>query len=149
AIVALVGLGAGPVRPPLSPARLSLLLWAGWALTYAVVYSYAGGIFHFYYLSTLGPPLAALAAVGVAEAWARYRSGGARGVLLPGALLVTALWQVYVHSAALPLIADDWQRRLPIWTLSAAVLASIALVALMLRPAPSGLATRAAGAALG
>jgi 4-amino-4-deoxy-L-arabinose transferase-like glycosyltransferase len=149
AVVALVGLGAGPVRSPLSPAGLSLLLWAGWTLTYAVVYSYAGGIFHFYYLSTLGPPLAALAAMGVAGAWARYRSGGAPAVVLPGALLVTALWQVYVHSAALPLIADDWQRRLPIWTLSAALLASVALVAVVLRPAARGLATAAAGAALG
>ena len=146
ALVGMVGLAAGGVRPPLSPARLSVLLWSGWALTYAGVYSYAGGIFHFYYMSTLGPPLAALAAVGVTHAWARHRSGGAGAMRLPGALLVTALWQVYVHSAALPALAEDWQRRLPIWALVTALLASLALVALVLRP---GLAVAPAGAALG
>jgi len=49
-----------------------VLLWTGWVATYAAVYSYAGGIFHFYYMSTLGPPLAALAAVGASHAWVRY-----------------------------------------------------------------------------
>src|SRR6185312_5084147 len=62
-----------------------LLLWSGWALTYAVVYSWAGGIFHFYYLSTLGPPLAALAAIGVIDLWQRYRDGRAAAVALAGA----------------------------------------------------------------
>ncbi len=146
ALVGVAGLIAGGMRPPLSPARLSGLLWARWALTYAAVYSYAGGIFHFYYLSTLGPPLAALAAVGVAGTWARYRTGGAAAMLLPGALLVTALWQVYVHSAALPALAEDWHRRLPIWMLAVALLAAVALVALALRP---GLPATAAGGALG
>jgi 4-amino-4-deoxy-L-arabinose transferase-like glycosyltransferase len=146
ALVGVAGLLAGGARPPLSTACLSGLLWAGWALTYAAVYSYAGGIFHFYYLSTLGPPLAALAAVGVTCTWARYRTGGAAAMLLPGALLVTALWQVYVHSAALPVLAEDWPRRLPIWMLAVALLAAVALVALVLRP---GRATVPAGAALG
>jgi 4-amino-4-deoxy-L-arabinose transferase-like glycosyltransferase len=67
-------------------------------------------------------------------------------MLLPGALLVTALWQVYVHSAALPVLAEDWPRRLPIWMLAVALLAAVALVALVLRP---GRATAPAGAALG
>ena len=147
--LALVPLAALVTGGVMSTARLSVLLWAGWALTYAVVYSSAGGIFHFYYLSTLGPPLAALAAVGVTDAWARYRSGGAAAVLLPGALLVTGLWQVYVHSAALPAISEDWQRRLPIWTLGTALLASVALVVLVLCPGASGLAVRPAGAAVG
>lgn len=146
ALLPLVGLAAGGVRPPRSPARLSTLLWAGWALTYAAVYSYAGGIFHFYYLSTLGPPLAALAAVGVTCAWARYRSRGAAAMRLPGALLLTALWQVYVHSVALPASAEDWQRRLSIWVLIGALVGSVALAALVLRPA---LAAAPAGAALG
>lgn len=146
ALVPLAMLIAGGVRPPLSPARLDVLLWAGWAFTYAAVYSYAGGIFHFYYMSTLGPPLAALAAVGASHAWARYRGGGAPAMLLPGALLVTALWQVSVHSAGLPAIAEDWHRRLPIWALGATLVAAVALVALALRP---GLAAAPAGAALG
>jgi 4-amino-4-deoxy-L-arabinose transferase-like glycosyltransferase len=135
ALVGAAGLVRGGVKPPLDPPRLCRLLWTGWAVTYAVVYSYAGGIFHFYYLLTLGPPLAALAAIGLAGLWARYRGGGAPAVLLPGALLVTAMWQCYVHTVALPAIAEDWQRRLPIWMLIAVVAAAGALLGLLFRGA--------------
>src|SRR5258705_9029889 len=122
------------------------MLWTGWAFTYAAVYSSAGGIFHFSSRSTLGPPLAALAAVGASHAWVRYRGGGAPAMLLPGALLVTALWQVYVHSAGLPAIPEDWHRRLPIWALGAVLVAAVVLVALAMRP---GLAAAPAAAGIG
>jgi 4-amino-4-deoxy-L-arabinose transferase-like glycosyltransferase len=88
-------------RPRLHPMRQALLLWAGWALTYAVVYSYAGGIFHFYYLATMAPPLAALAGIGVVALWRRHREGGWRAALLPAALLLTAAWQAHVEADAL------------------------------------------------
>ena len=58
-----------------SPSALALWLWSGWALTYAVVYSAAGGFFHFYYMSTLAPSLAALAGVGAVHLW-RLQSAG-------------------------------------------------------------------------
>ena len=138
--LALVGAAAllrGSARPPLAPPRLALLLWSGWALTYAVVYSWAGGIFHFYYLSTLGPPLAALAAIGVTVCWRQYAAGRAPAVTLAGALLLTAMWQVYVHGVALPTVTEEWQRRLPLWVLAVAVLAAGALLV--------GLAWRGAG----
>src|SRR5262249_41248000 len=65
AVVCLVlGARREPLRRPLSPVHLSLSLWLAWALTYGVVYSAAGGFFHFYYMSTLAPPLAALAGIG-------------------------------------------------------------------------------------
>jgi 4-amino-4-deoxy-L-arabinose transferase-like glycosyltransferase len=147
ALVGVVGLGRGGRRLPLPPARLGLLLWTGWAVTYAVVYSWAGGIFHFYYLSTLGPPLAALAAAGLVDLWRRYREGGAPAVALPGTLLVVAMWQAYVHVTGLPTIADEWERRLPIWILLVVVLVAGALLAPLLRPdtrpgvgAPAGIA---------
>jgi 4-amino-4-deoxy-L-arabinose transferase-like glycosyltransferase len=138
ALAGVAGLLRGGARPPVDPSWSSLLLWAGWALTYAVVYSYAGGIFHFYYLSTLGPPLAALAAIGSMELWRRYREGGAPAVLLPGALLVTAMWQCYVHTFGLPAVADEWQRRLPVWMLIAVVVAAGALIARLLRADAGG-----------
>ncbi len=146
ALVPLAVLIAGGLKPPLSRGGLDVILWTGWAFTYAAVYSYAGGIFHFYYMSTLGPPLAALAAVGASHPWVRYRGGGAPAMLLPGALLVTALWQVYVHSAGLPAIPEDWHRRLPIWALGAVLVAAVVLVALAMRP---GLAAAPAAAAMG
>ena len=70
-------------------------LWASWALTYAIVYSTAGGIFHIYYLATLAPPLAALAGVGCYELWRR-----GPGYLALG-LAATALWQGYITATTL------------------------------------------------
>jgi 4-amino-4-deoxy-L-arabinose transferase-like glycosyltransferase len=77
----------------------SLVLWGTWALTYGIVYSAAGGIFHIYYLSTLAPPFAALAAIGAVQLWRR----GPRW--LAAGLVAAALWQAYVLGAG----ALGWQ----------------------------------------
>jgi 4-amino-4-deoxy-L-arabinose transferase-like glycosyltransferase len=75
--------------------RAAVALWAGWALTYGIVYSAAGGIFHIYYLATLAPPLAALAAIGGVELWRRSAATLALGVA------ATALWQAYLTGETL------------------------------------------------
>src|SRR4029079_5974713 len=69
----------------------SLLLHGGWALTYGIVLSAAGGIFHAYYLAVLGPPVAALAAIGLVSVWSASQRWG-----LPLALTATAQWQYYI-----------------------------------------------------
>ena len=131
-------LRCGSWRPatPLTPVGLSLLFWFGWFATYAVVYSLAGGIVHFYYLATLGPALAALAAVGVVRLWRCFRQGGRQVWLLPVALLLTAAWQMVIEvgalggQAAAALDAHDGLRRLhaglAAGTLAAALLLLIA-----------------------
>lgn len=81
------------------PAAVALL--AVWALTYAIVYSAAGGIFHIYYLVPLAPPMAALAGVGCYELWRR----GPRYLAL--GLATTALWQGYLTGATLGWL-DPW-----------------------------------------
>jgi 4-amino-4-deoxy-L-arabinose transferase-like glycosyltransferase len=75
--------------------QASLALWAVWALTYGVVFSAAGGIFHAYYLATLGPPLAALAGIGCVLLWRRGPPALALG------LAVCGLWQIYIAGASL------------------------------------------------
>ena len=75
--------------------RAVVALWSVWALTYGIVYSLAGGIFHAYYLSTLGPPLAALAGIGCFELWRRGSTHLAIG------LGAAALWQAYIAGASL------------------------------------------------
>ncbi len=75
--------------------RAPVALWTVWALTYGIVYSAAGGIFHIYYLATLAPPLAALAAIGGAELWRRGAPSLALGVA------ATALWQGWLAGATL------------------------------------------------
>jgi len=67
-----------------------LTLWAIWALTYGVIYSVAGGIFHAYYLGTMAPPLAALAGIACVDLWRRGPGWLALG------LAVAAAWQAYL-----------------------------------------------------
>ena len=158
--LALMGLALGASRERArgvrSPSALALLLWFGWTFSYAVVYSYAGGIFHAYYLSTMAPPLAALAGVGVMASRREYLRGGWRVVLLPAALIVTAAWQTYVQApflgwkldpsvgrltavlAAAAATAGDWRT----WLLAALIVGTVIVVlgllvmALLRAPAP-------------
>ncbi|MGH7644408.1 MAG: glycosyltransferase family 39 protein [Gemmatimonadales bacterium] len=122
--LAVMAVAAGVLQsrwwPPLSPWQSALLLWSLWAFTYAAVYSYAGGIFHFYYLVMLAPPLAALAGIGIVALWADYLGTGWRTLLLPVALLATAAWQVYIEASAVGwnLPPHDWRR----WLHSALVI---------------------------
>jgi 4-amino-4-deoxy-L-arabinose transferase-like glycosyltransferase len=128
--LALLGAVAGALaergRRPLAPAHLALALWSGWALTYAVVYSLAGGFFHYYYMATLGPPLAALAAVGVVRGAAlAHERRTVLALVLPWTLLVTAAWQVCVHSRGVEgFVTPPWLLR----ALLAGVLAAAALL---------------------
>jgi 4-amino-4-deoxy-L-arabinose transferase-like glycosyltransferase len=131
---AILGVAAGIIgtsrRLPLDPVRMSLLLWTAWAITYGVVYSYAGGIFHYYYLVLLAPPLAALAGVGVTTGWALYQRGGWPALIVPAALLATAAWQLCIEGSAISLAlpAGDWRHRLHAALGLGAVVASAGLV---------------------
>src|SRR5581483_494429 len=92
---ALIALAAGLVwtlrRPRTDRTRAALVLWGGWLLVTAAVYSFMSGIIHPYYTNTLAPAIAVLAGGGAAVLWDRRRNVAARGVL--GAMLVaTSLW---------------------------------------------------------
>jgi 4-amino-4-deoxy-L-arabinose transferase-like glycosyltransferase len=76
--------------------RLQLALWAGWALTYGIVFSAAGGLFHAYYLVAMAPALCGLAGIGLVGLRSLYAAGGARSLLLPATVIATALWQGYI-----------------------------------------------------
>src|SRR5438309_4676230 len=95
------GAGCGRIGGPLFRTHLAVLLWLGWLVTYAVIYSYAGGFSHFYYLATMAPPLAALAGIGLVRSCEFYLRGGWRALLLPGCLLLTAAWQLYIEASAM------------------------------------------------
>jgi 4-amino-4-deoxy-L-arabinose transferase-like glycosyltransferase len=73
----------------------SLVLWGVWLFTYGIVFSTAGGIFHLYYLSTLGPPVAALAGLGAIRLWRRGPGWLAIGLGL------CAAWQLYLAGESL------------------------------------------------
>jgi 4-amino-4-deoxy-L-arabinose transferase-like glycosyltransferase len=114
--------------------RLDLLLWAGWVLSYGIVFSAAGGLFHAYYLVLLAPALAALSGIGAAALWSLYRRGGRPALVLPGALLATAVWQAYIldgYGAAHLSIGEGWI--VPAFLIAAAVVA-VAVTALRRQP---------------
>ena len=153
--LALTGVALGMVaerwRRPLSPPLLALVLWLGWVLTYTIVYSAAGGFFHYYYLATMAPALAALAGVGVMAAWRWYLRGGWRALAAPAALLLTAAWQLHIEASALRDM-DGWHRWLHVALLGGVLLGAALLVAIPLwpkwRPYQRGLAATALGVGL-
>ncbi|MCC6176394.1 MAG: glycosyltransferase family 39 protein [Chloroflexi bacterium] len=73
----------------------ALLLWGTWLVVAGAFFSVAG-YFHRYYLVMLGPPVAALASIGVWGSWSALRHGRRLGWLLPLALLATAGVQAYI-----------------------------------------------------
>jgi 4-amino-4-deoxy-L-arabinose transferase-like glycosyltransferase len=97
----LIGAFQSRLRRPFTPERLALLFWFSWIINYGVVYSYAGGIMHFYYRTTMAPALAALTGIGVVSLWEAHRQGGWHAALLPATLLGTALWEFRIQAHAL------------------------------------------------
>ncbi len=79
---------------PLNRQQQALVLWGTWLFTMLVFFSTAH-FFHLYYLSMLSPAIAALSGAGVVTMWQNYVHRGWRGWLLPYALLMTGLAQVY------------------------------------------------------
>ncbi len=77
--------------------RWPLAAYAGWATLYAAAFAYDHGTFHGYYLATIGPPVAMLAAVGLDRVCRELRG---RDLWLLGLWVMTAAWQIYVQSQA-------------------------------------------------
>ncbi|MGV0645632.1 glycosyltransferase family 39 protein [Mycolicibacterium sp. XJ2546] len=64
-----------------SAVRAALLLWGGWLLVTAVVFSFMDGIIHPYYTVALAPAVAALVGISVRELWRDRDSLAPRTVL--------------------------------------------------------------------
>ncbi|MDB5823283.1 MAG: glycosyltransferase family 39 protein [Herminiimonas sp.] len=139
---------SSPPVKRLTPQNLQLLLWLCWSVTYIGVYSYLGGIIHYYYLSTLAPPFAALAGIGLAGLWQQYRQHRRFAVVLPLLLIATAVWQLYIHSGALGpafqsvrLDAPGWQGALVIAMVVGVVIGFVGLVVLHVAQAAGGISS--------
>ncbi|SEG99927.1 4-amino-4-deoxy-L-arabinose transferase [Nonomuraea solani] len=134
-VVAAVVFAAKARRRGVPAVRGGWLLWGGWLLVNAVVFSFASGIFHSYYTTMLAPALAALVGAGVV--WLARHSRGA--VAAAGAVAVTAVW-------AWVLISRDtsWNGWLRYAVLAAAVAAIAFLLLTGLRGARTGPAVAAA-----
>jgi 4-amino-4-deoxy-L-arabinose transferase-like glycosyltransferase len=92
---ALLALGAGLLAtwraPRTDRTRAALLLWGGWLIVSALVFSLSSGIIHTYYTVALAPAIAALVAIGGHMLWARRATARAR-VAAAVAVAVSAGW---------------------------------------------------------
>ncbi|TMC04345.1 MAG: glycosyltransferase family 39 protein [Chloroflexi bacterium] len=72
-------------------ARAGYVLWGGWLLTHAVVFSFAAGIFHPYYTVAMAPGVAGLVGAGAVDVW-RLRNRSYVGAVVGAAGLVVTGW---------------------------------------------------------
>ena len=71
--------------------RAATVVWGGWLLVTAAVFSLMAGIFHPYYLVALAPAIAALVGIGAVTLW-RRRAAVAPRVILAVLVALTAGW---------------------------------------------------------
>ncbi|MEV6640393.1 glycosyltransferase family 39 protein [Amycolatopsis sp. NPDC051371] len=121
---ALLALGAGlwftGRAPRTDRSRAALLVWGGWLLVTALVFSYMGGIIHPYYTVALAPAIAALVGTAAVQLWL-LRSRPAASGLLSGGVALTAV------TTYLLLSDSSWQPWLAPTVLVGGLLAAVAL----------------------
>jgi 4-amino-4-deoxy-L-arabinose transferase-like glycosyltransferase len=92
ALVLLVaGLWLTRRRPRTDRVRASLLVWGGWTVVTALVFSLAEGIFHPYYTVALAPGTAALIGIGGHQLW-QHRGTWSGRLALAALVAGTGIW---------------------------------------------------------
>ena len=105
AAVALALLGRGPRT---NPVRAAVLLWTGWLVVTALVFSFMAGIYHDYYTVALAPAIAGLVAVAGHVAWQRRSLLLARIGFAIAALATGAWGYVLIDQAPQPYNTVKW-----------------------------------------
>lgn len=90
-VLLLAGLWWTRRGPRTDRARAALVLWGGWTLVTAAVFSFGQGIIHPYYTVALAPGIGGTVAVGAAVLW-RHRHEVAGRVVLAVSALITTTW---------------------------------------------------------
>ena len=104
--------------------RASLLVWGGWLITTALVFSYMSGIFHEYYTVALVPAVGALVGIGASLIWQRRDQ---RAALAAGAVAIAVtVWWAYVLLDR----ASNWNAWLRLMTIALGAVAVAALAVL-------------------
>ena len=118
-----VGLWYTRRAPRTDKIRASLMLWGGYLVVTALVFSYMSGTIHPYYTIVLAPPIGALIAIGGREMW-RRRANLVDRILLAVMIVGTGFW-----AARLLEIEDSsWLAWLPMTILAVSFAAGALLV---------------------
>ncbi|MFL6163610.1 MAG: glycosyltransferase family 39 protein [Jatrophihabitantaceae bacterium] len=72
--------------------RAALIVWGGWLIVTALVFSYAKGIIHPYYTVALAPAIGGVIGIGATLLW-RHRDRLSATLLLGMSVLLAASWQ--------------------------------------------------------
>jgi len=92
ALVALaLGLWLRRRAPRVDRARAALIIWGGWLLVTAAIFSFSTGVIHTYYTVALAPAIAALVAIGTALLWQQRDALWAR-IVAATTVLGTGVW---------------------------------------------------------
>ncbi|MGY3318479.1 glycosyltransferase family 39 protein [Arthrobacter sp. TE12232] len=105
-----------------SRTRAALLLWGGWLVVTAGIFSFMSGTVHPYYAVALAPAVAALAGIGSVELW-RGRAYWPARIVLAVTVLATSVW-----SAVLLGRDPSWLPGLRVIVVILGVLAAAALL---------------------
>jgi len=134
ALLALVaGLWARRRAPRTDRARAALLLWGGWLIVTAAVFSFGSGVIHTYYTVALAPAIGALIGIGGAMLWSRRDTLSAR-LLAVAAVAGSAAW-AYALLDRTP-SWEPWLRPLVV------VAGALAVIGLLAAPAAGRLSRR-------
>ena len=121
--------------------RASLLLWGGWLLVTAAVFSFMDGIIHPYYTVALAPAIAAVVGISVRELW-RVREHLAARVVLAVMSAGTGVWAFVLLDRT-----PDWLPALR-WIVLAGSIVLAVMLALGAHRGGRAVAVLAAGAIL-
>lgn len=105
-----------------NPTRAALVLWGGWLVVTAVVFSFANGIVHPYYTVALAPAIGACVGIGSVLLW-RHRRDVRAATAMATTVLVTG-----VLAAVLLARHEDWHP----WLRAAIAVLAVAAAVLLL-----------------
>ena len=91
-IAAAMGLVLAWRAPRTDLRRAGYLLWGGWLVTHAVVFSFMSGIIHSYYTVAMAPAIGALVGAGFIELWKRRERQPLASVALGALIAGSAIW---------------------------------------------------------
>jgi 4-amino-4-deoxy-L-arabinose transferase-like glycosyltransferase len=104
ALAVVAGLWFTRRAPRTDTARAAMVLWGGWLVVTAAVFSFMSGIIHPYYTVALAPAVAAPIGIGAVALWHKRSEPAAAGILASGVALtgLTAYLLLLRESSWLP-----------------------------------------------